>query len=110
MNAEAQNLLDDVKVALADAGVQEVDDAEIMRVLGKAVANELPSEATPLWHISEDDLVLLGERISSALRAAGLKGPALDQALAAAFREAIRAIDRERSKDWSRRATLKVVK
>jgi hypothetical protein len=46
---------------------------------------------------------------SSALRAAGLKGPALDEALAATFTQAIRAIDRERAKDWERRQVLKVV-
>jgi hypothetical protein len=71
MNAEGDAFLVEVKAALGNAGIQ-VDDAELMRLLGQAVATGLDPERTPIFHISEDELVLIGERISSTLRAAGL--------------------------------------
>jgi hypothetical protein len=40
---------------------------------------------------------------------AGLKGAALDEAIAAAFREAARAIERERGIEWKRSKTMRLV-
>ena len=80
-----------------------------MRAVGHAVLMGLPPEHTAVCHMGEDELVVLGERLSAALRQAGLKGPALDEALAACFREAIRAIDRERDTAAKRHAAIKVV-
>lgn len=102
--------LDDMKSKIAEAGFPVPSDADLMRVVKDAVNAKLDPEHTAIFHMSEDEMLLLGSRIASALRLAGLKGPALDEAIAAAFREAIRPIERERAIDWTRRATIKEVK
>ena len=106
---EAQNLLIDVKAALADAGMPAPDDTEIIRALGKAVVQGLPSDHTAIWHIGEDELVRIGDGLASVLRFAGMKGAALDQALHDTFTAAIRAIDAERAAQETRRTKLTVV-
>lgn len=107
MTGEA--FLDDVKAAIAEAGFPAPNDADLMRAVKDAVNEKLGPAHTAIFHMSEDEMLLLHSRISSALRLAGLKGAALDQAIASAFREAIRPIERERGTDWTRRATIKEV-
>ena len=104
MNEAGQDLVEGVKAAAAEAGMT-LTDTEVYRTLGEAVLG-----CTALWHLDEDELVQIGDGLSSVLRAAGLRGAALDAALHDTFLPAIKAIDAARRKDWTRRQRIKVVK
>jgi hypothetical protein len=89
-----------------ELGVNQVDLVERMK---DAVTRGIDPDATAMFHMTEDDIIDVHGRISFALRMAGLKGAALDEACAAAFREAARAIERERGIEWKRERVVRLV-
>jgi hypothetical protein len=102
--------LADVKAQMVEAGLPVADDVELMNVMMDAVARGTKADGPlPVLHMADHELIQLSNSIGSALMQAGMSGPALDEALSALMREAIRRIDAERGTEWRRRATMKVV-
>jgi len=64
---------------------------------------------TAFLHMNIEEIAEVHNRIAFALRMSGLKGAALDEAIAAAFRKAARAIERERGIEWKRSKTMRRV-
>jgi hypothetical protein len=85
----------------------DIDEVQVLARVKDAFAAH--PERLPIFHMSEDEIIALGERLSFALRMAGLSGATLDEALNAAFREAVRAIERQRSIEWKRGKTIRQV-
>jgi hypothetical protein len=100
----------EIESAINEAATElGVDAVVLLDRIKDAVTRGIDPEHTAMFHMTEDDIVDVHSKISSALRMAGLKGKALDQAIAAAFTEAVRAIERERGMDQQRRATIREV-
>jgi hypothetical protein len=60
----------------------------------------------PVQYMDEDELTQLHERLAFGVRMAGLQGPALDEAISAAFTRCVAIIERERAIYDKRRATI----
>ncbi|MCO5058600.1 MAG: hypothetical protein M9905_12130 [Rhizobiaceae bacterium] len=60
-------------------------------------------------HMSEDDLIDAHAKIENAMRAIGLFGPALDEAIASSFKTVIDLVERDREIAEWRRASLRLV-
>ena len=63
-----------------------------------------------LKHTSVDELNRLHEKLASAFRISGLKGDALDKAIAAALTPSLREIEAVRQAEADRRSRVKLVK
>ena len=85
--------------------------AEIRTALrDKVLARDvLLSDPLPLIYIGEDEANEMRERVAFAARMAGLRGHALDEAMAAMFRVLASIVQRERARLDKRRATIKEV-
>jgi len=96
-------VIDEMLKSAAEAlGVTEVEAHDL-------ILNVMPPEQTAFLHLDFDEVVELHNRIAFALRMAGLKGAALDEAIAAALREAARAVGQQRAIEWKRGKTVRLV-
>lgn len=64
----------------------------------------------PLDGFSEDDILDIHGRLASALRAIGLSGHPLDEAVSACFQETVRIVKRERQVDAKRRSGISLLR
>jgi hypothetical protein len=67
------------------------------------------ADHTALFFMDPEEIAEVHDRIAFTLRMIGLKGAALDEAIAAAFREAARAIEHQRAVEWKRSKTMRLV-
>lgn len=66
-------------------------------------------EPLPIYEMTYEEMARVHSTIAGALRLAGLNGPALDHAIAATYREALRHIEAHRHHDRERREAIHVV-
>ena len=98
-------MTDDMIKAAAEFGLSEVELHDLAR---DALDRGLAPEHVAMLHMDVEEITELHNRIAFALRMAGLKGAALDDAIAAAFRDSARAIEQQRAVEWKRGKNVRV--